>query len=113
MHLMRFLRTLKFQWVAVVNAVLLLAAQLYLSYLQRQPAGEQVDAMKNVLHSNNTSMLWYLLIGSGFYLYTRYKEKKVGYTGQFMSSFWIPLAVWCFGMLVTTVMTLDSLARLF
>ncbi len=113
MHLMRFLRTLKFQWVAVTNAILLLVAQLYLYYLQKQPASEQVDVMKGILHSNNSSMLWYLLIGSGFYLYYRYKEKKSGYTGQFMSSFWIPLSVWCLGMLITTIMTLDSLARLF
>lgn len=113
MHLMRFLRKLKFQWVAVTNAILLLIAQLYLFYLQKQPASDQVEAMKSILHANNSSMFWYLIIGSGFYLYYRYKEKKAGYTGQFMSSFWIPLSVWSFGMLVTTVMTLDSLAKWF
>lgn len=113
MHLMRLLRALKFQWVSVINAILLLAAQLYLYYLQQQPASDQVDAMKSVLHANNSSMLWYLLIGSGFYLFYRYKEKKAGYTGQFMSSFWIPLSAWVFGMLVTTVMTMNALLRLF
>lgn len=113
MQLMRFLRTLKFHWVSVTNAVLLLIAQFYLYHLQKQPPGDQVNAMISILHANNSSMLWYLVIGSIVYLYYRYKEKKAGYTGQYMSSFWIPLSVWCFGMLVTTVMTLNSLARWF
>lgn len=113
MHLLRFLRTLKFQWVAIANAVLLIMAQAYLFYLQKQPASDRIDMMKSILHSNNSSMLWYLIIGCGFYFYYRYKEKKSGYSGQFMSSFWIPLSVWCFGMLVTTIMTIDSLAKWF
>ncbi len=113
MHILRFLRMLKFQWVAIANAILLLGAQVYLYYLQKQQPSEQIDAIKAILNSNNFSMLWYLIIGSGFYVYTRYREKKVGYTGQFMSSFWIPLSAWVFGMLVTTLMTIDSIAKCF
>lgn len=111
MHILRYLRKLKFQWVAITNAILLLGAQVYLYYLQKQPPGEQIEAIKAILNSNNSSMLWYLVIGSGFYAYTRYREKKAGYTGQFMSSLWIPLSAWAFGMLVTTLMTIDSIAK--
>ena len=113
MHIIKFLRKLKFQWVAIANAILLLGAQVYLYYLQKQPASDQIEAIKGILNSNNSSMLWYLIIGSGFYVYTRYREKKVGYTGQFMSSFWIPLSAWVCGMLVTTLMTVDSIAKCF
>ena len=113
MHIIKFLRKLKFQWVAIANAILLLGAQVYLYYLQKQPASDQIEAKKGILNSNNSSMLWYLIIGSGFYVYTRYRDKKVGYTGQFMSSFWIPLSAWVFGMLVTTLMTVDSIAKCF
>ena len=69
MHILRFLRKLKFQWVAIANAILLLGAQAYLYYLQKQPASDQIETIKTILSSNNSSMLWYLIIGSGLCLY--------------------------------------------
>ena len=57
MHIIKFLRKLKFQWVAIANAILLLGAQVYLYYLQKQPASDQIEAIKGILNSNNSSML--------------------------------------------------------
>ena len=108
--LIPYLKRLQFKWVAVANAVLLLIAQLSQFYLQRQPAEERTTVIIRILQSNNSSMFWYLIAGIGFFLYYRYKEKQSGYSGQFMGTFWIPLSVWVLGMLITTVMTLKSLA---
>ena len=108
--LIPYLKKLSFRWVVVANAVMLLAAQLYQFYLQKQPADERTGMMIRILQSNNSSMFWYLIAGIGFYLYYRYKEKQTGYTGQYMSTFWIPLSVWVLGMLITTVLTIKSLS---
>lgn len=109
--LIPYLRRLQFRWVVIANAVLLLPAQLYQFYLQQQPADEErIAVIIRILQSNNSSMFWYLIAGIGFYLWYRRKEKQAGYTGQFMGSFWIPLSVWVLGMVITTVMTLKSLA---
>lgn len=109
--LIPYLRRLQFRWVVIANAILLLPAQLYQFYLQQQPADEErIVVIIRILQSNNSSMFWYLIAGIGFYLWYRRKEKQAGYTGQFMGSFWIPLSVWVLGMVITTVMTLKSLA---
>lgn len=108
--LIPYLKRLQFKWVVVANAVLLLIAQLSQFYLQQQPSEERTTVIIRILQSNNSSMFWYLIAGIGFFLYYRYKEKQSGYSGQFMGTFWIPLSVWVLGMLITTVMTLKSLA---
>ena len=91
--LIPYLKRLQFKWVVVANA-----------------AEERTTVIIRILQSNNSSMFWYLIAGIGFFLYYRYKEKQSGYSGQFMGTFWIPLSVWVLGMLITTVMTLKSLA---
>lgn len=105
-----YLHRLQFRWVVVINGLLLLVAQLYQFYLQKQPDDERTGMMIRILQSNNFSMFWYLIAGIGFYLYYRYKEKQVGYTGQYLGNFWIPLSVWVLGMVITTAMTIKSLA---
>lgn len=105
-----YLHKLQFRWVVVINGLLLLVAQLYQFYLQQQPSDERTVMMIRILQSNNFSMFWYLIAGIGFYLYYRYKEKQAGYTGQYLGNFWIPLSVWVLGMVITTAMTIKSLA---
>ncbi len=108
--LLPYLHRLKYRWVALANAVLLGVAQLYVWYLEKQPVDERTDMLIRILHTNNSSMLWYLLIGSGFYFYYRYRERQTGNTGRYLGSFWIPLSVWVLGMIITTAMTIKSLS---
>lgn len=109
--LIPYLKRLQFKWVVVANGVLLLVAQLYQFYLQQQSViDERTAVIIRILQSNNSSMFWYLIAGIGFFLYYRYKEKQAGYTGQYLGTFWVPLSVWVLGMVITTAMTVKSLA---
>ena len=87
---------------AGVRTHMLVAMGAALFVLVPQIGGAQADAMSRVVQG--------VIAGIGFYLWYRRKEKQAGYTGQFMGSFWIPLSVWVLGMVITTVMTLKSLA---